>query len=1202
MDSTDGIGMRLDSELSAALPGYQIGRVLGRGAFGVVYAGRHVALGRDVAIKHLWPDLLSDADARRRFSAEARLLASLDHPQIVRVYDYVEGDVYALVMERMRGGTLADRLGANRPSAHLACTMAAWALHGLEHAHQHGVLHRDVKPQNLLFAQDGQLKVADFGIAKVAGSQDLQATITNRRLGTPAYMAPEQVSRALGPVSAATDVWAVGAILYELLAGQHPFTELGDFGDVLLQRITEDPRPVRELTPKISTALSEAIAKALRRTPAERFQTAAEFANAIEATSEAAVGAGPQLQDGPRNHVVAPTAKSAPTRVEPLSARVTVPLPSRLQPFGPSVFVNRQRERAVLARALEQGPSSDRQAVFVTGEPGIGKTRLVSEVACEAHVAGTLVLAGRCDEGLNVPYQPFVEALEHLIANAPTELLETHVAHYGHSLARLVPSLAPRVSDSPIALPPASESERYVLFRAIDGLLAAAGAGGSVLLVLEDLHWAELPTLKLLRGLLASPRSAPLMLLCTCRVKELAEEHPLRELLADLHREPRSLRIGLGGLKTDDVVELMRGISDDPLETADDQLVSALEASTDGNPFFITELVRSLFETGAVASEDGHWRLSAGVDPAAQLPLSISETLASRLRRMRDDVRTCLQAAAVLGDEFDLDLVTELMDGNSAVEALDAAVADAVLIEVPGQPGRFRFAHALMQRYLYGNLGSVRRTELHRRVALALEARLEEGRWPIAELARHWIAAGNTEPGKALRYASLAGDEALAKLAPGEARRWYQLSLELLGRRRAPQDSELCDLLVRRGEAERQAGDRNFRETLLEAAELAREIGDTRGLVRAALANSRGMQSETGIVDEARVAMLDAALRVVGDGDSAERARLLAMQAAELMYSAEWDRRVRLADEALAIARRLDDPDALSMVLNMRFVTLLVPETHAERRANTVEAVGAAERLSDPLARFFAYHWRGYALVEAGDIAAARSWLAREREIADRFHQPTAVWLAQADEANLAIIAGKLDAADRLAAAALEIGRHSEPDALACYAAQQTSIAFERGRLGDQVTMLERAVEDNPGVPGFRAALALALSEGSRFREAEKMLDRDSSLNFTDLSYDVTWLAAACIYAHVSSTLGHVASARMLYELLEPWSEQIAFPAFGVWGPVGLYLGSLALVIGDLDSAGRHLSKAARAATRAGAPMWEARATSQLTRLAEIAG
>ena len=898
-----------------------------------------------------------------------------------------------------------------------------------------------------------------------------------------------------------------------------------------------------------------------------------------------------------------PVSPPAPTEqgAEPVRRRVSAPLPSRVQPYGPSVFVDRQEEREALAGALGQVAASGRRTAFVTGEPGIGKTRLVSEFASEAHTAGTLVLAGRCDEGMDLPYQPFVEALDHLVNGAPVELLRAHVARYGDSLARLVPDLAVRVTEATAVMPRASESERYVLFRAIEGLLAEAAATGPILLVLEDLHWAELPTVELLRRLLSSPRRSPLMLLCTCRLKELPEDHPVRDLLADVHRERDTLRIDLEGLSAGDVSELVRGVTDDRVGTADDRLVTALETTTDGNPFFITELVRNLVEAGDLANEDGQWQLSPGVGPDAHLPLSITETFAKRLRRMSDAVQHCLPVAALVGEEFDFDLVSEVADCDAPADAVDEAVKGAVLIEVPGPPARFRFrfAHALMQRYLYGELGAGRRTELHRRVALAMEARRPEGVWPIAELATHWCAAGDADIGRALRYAVLAGDEALAKLAPDDARRWYQTSLELLRRQREPQESELCDLLIRRGEAERQAGDRGFRETLLEAAGLAQEIGDERALVRAALANTRGMQSETGVVDDERIETFDAALRVLGDEDSTERAELLAMQAAELMYSPEWDRKVRLSDEALAISRGLDDPEALSTVLNMRFVTLLAPDTCGQRSANAVEAVAAAEQLTNPLARFFAYHWAGYACVESGNIGRARSWMVREREIAEQFRQPITLWLTRADEANMAIIAGQLDLAGQLAATALEVGRHSEPDALPCFAAQQTAIAFEAGRLGELVPLLEETVRENPGVPGFLATLALAHAEGHRTDEAQSILDQAAASNFAELPWDVTWLPVVCIYSYISATLRQLSASETLYALLEPWAAQIAFPAFGVWGPVSLYLGSLALVLGDLGNAERHLSAALRAATDAEAPLWQARATDQLRRLGE---
>jgi DNA-binding SARP family transcriptional activator len=889
-----------------------------------------------------------------------------------------------------------------------------------------------------------------------------------------------------------------------------------------------------------------------------------------------------------------------PSRTAP-AERARGAMPTRLRPYGPTAFAGRERELAALRSALASVGSSGRQAAFVTGEAGIGKTRIVSELAREAHADGVLVLGGRCDDGLGLPYQPFVEVLEYLVAHASAELLERHVAEYGESVARLVPELSALAGRAPAPEHQSGESERYVLFRAIEGLLAEVCETGPVLLVLEDLHWADEPTLTLLRRILTSPREWQLMVVSTSRVDGLEDGHPVRELLADLHREPNVLRLNLAGLGSEDVVELLRGIPSSPQDGVDERLAATLEAGTNGNPFFIIELVRSLSESGALEVDDGRMSLPDGVELAEHLPASITETLGQRLHRMDDDVRRVLDVGAVVGDEFDLDLVSGVAQVPDPAQAATRAVQGGVLIEVPGGLAGYRFAHALMQRYVYRELGARRRTELHRQVAVAMEARAGSGAAPIAEVARHWLEAVDAELEAAFAHSILAGDDALEKLAPDQARRWYEASLDLLARFPGPRENDRCELLIKRGEAERHAGDLQFRATLLEAAHIARGIGDHDKLVRAALANNRGMQSETGVVDQGRMATLDSALAIVGHEDSSARARLLAIQAAELMYSEQWERRARLSDEALAIARRLDDVHALSSVLNLRFVTLLAPGTLSERQANAAEGVSVAERLNNPLVRFYAYHWRTYACIEAGEILAARSWAEREQDVADRFREPTSLWLRRADDANLAIIAGDLDVADELARAALEIGRLSEPDALACFAAQQASIAFERGTLGELAPMLAEAVRQTPGVPGFRATLALALFEAGRVDEAHRLVEQAVASSFPDTPHDIAWLTAACIYAYVAAGLEDPAAAAVLYRALEPFSEQVAFPAFGVWGPVGLYLGSLALVRGDPAGAEHHLQQAARVAIRAGAPIWEARAVNRLGQLTEPA-
>jgi hypothetical protein len=277
--------------LSEALPGYEIGAELGRGAFGVVVAGRHRQLGREVAIKQLAPGLVQTESVRSRFLVEAQVLASISHPHIVPVYDYVErDDACILVMERLAGGTVWSRFVNRGFDQRSACAIAMVACSGLSAAHQHGVLHRDMKPENILFGDDSSLKVTDFGIARVLGEDDALATRGGEILGTPAYMAPEQASGAdLGP---STDVYACGVMLYELLSGRLPYPDDGGSLATVLRHMNEDATPIADVAPAVPSGVAEVVMQAIARNPAERFDTAEAFGVAIGQAASAAWGAG----------------------------------------------------------------------------------------------------------------------------------------------------------------------------------------------------------------------------------------------------------------------------------------------------------------------------------------------------------------------------------------------------------------------------------------------------------------------------------------------------------------------------------------------------------------------------------------------------------------------------------------------------------------------------------------------------------------------------------------------------------------------------------------------------------------------------------------------------------------------------------------------------------------------------------------------
>ena len=880
---------------------------------------------------------------------------------------------------------------------------------------------------------------------------------------------------------------------------------------------------------------------------------------------------------------------AAEIRWDPLPEPV-VPLPARLEVARPETFVGRADELGRLEPLVARAAHGGRQILLFGGEPGIGKSRLARELAVAAHARGSTVLQGRCDEDLRMPYQPFVEALSHLVEHAADAVLERHVAEHGGELCRLIPALGKRLPDAPPPRHVDGDTERYLLFSAVVGLIEAEQAQRPVILFLDDVQWADTPTLLLLRHLVASDPRLRVTIIATFRSTELDDDHPLAKLLADLHREPDVTRIDLGGLEAEAVAELARDATGHDLDAAGLDAARTLQRRTSGNAFFVTEMLRN-----------------AGDDlSTAQMPGSVRDVLERRLQRLGDSVRDPLAAAAIIGQEFDLELVGRMVDADADAvgEAVDAA-AEAALVVAPRHPGdRYAFAHGLIVTTLYEGLGPARRARLHRRAATALEALCGDGAGGqpvprVGELARHWLNAEPADLNKALRYTQLAGEHAVAQLAPDDAVRWYRQGLELFDQLAGADDTTRFELLVGLGDAQRQAGDPEFRTTLLEAAALARRLQDGPALVRAVLANSRGFVSASGVVDDERLHALEDALVAVGDEDGAERALLLATLAAELAFSpADRERRVALSDDALALARRLDDPSALSRVLSLRFVTLWMPETLEERLANSDENVAAARRTGDPAAEFHAVHWRAAAFVEAGRLTDAGRDVEHEATLARRLGQPTMNWLATYDHGNLEIIAGSLAEAEQHAHEALQIATLSaQPDALSFFTSQLTNIRYEQGRLAELQPLIAQVVADNPGIPAFRAVLALACCEGDLDDEARRLLAHENSSAFAELPPDVTWLPGLAIYAEVAAHLQDRAAAEVLYGLLTPWSGQVVYSGISAWGTVDHHLGAVAAVIGRYAEAEEHLRQASELNASLRAPIWVARTELATARL-----
>jgi class 3 adenylate cyclase len=875
----------------------------------------------------------------------------------------------------------------------------------------------------------------------------------------------------------------------------------------------------------------------------------------------------------------------------------SVPLPALLTDVG-RVFVGRGGEVERLERLWKEAGAGALRVALVAGEPGVGKTRLAAELAVAAHSEGGLVLAGRCDEDLGVPYQPFVEALRHFVDHAPADDLGAQLGRYGGELARLMPELPGRVPGMSELLRSDPETERYRLFDAVAAWLAAASTNQPLLLMLDDLQWAAKPTLLLLRHVVRSSEGMHVLVVGTYRDTELASDHPLVEVLADLRRQEGVERLSLSGLDQSGVAAFMEQAAGHELEDDDRLLARAIHQETEGNPFFVREVLRHLTETGAVQRREGRWATRLPVEDLG-IPEGVREVVGRRLARLSERANRMLRVAAVVGVEFDLSVLQAAVKGLSDEElvcALEEATEARLLIEAA--PTRYRFGHALVRDTLYDALSAARRATLHRHIAEALERLYGAAPGPrIGELARHWMAAGPpVDVATVLHYAHGAGETALAGLAPEDAVRWFSQALELADQHSESDPYVRADLLIGLGEGQLLAGDPSHRQTLLEAAHQATRMGDTDRLVRAALANNRGTHSRTGEVDSERVAALETALAAT-TGDSPERAQLFATLAVELTFGGDWPRRRSLADEGLSMARRLGEPTTFVRVVNLAYLAIAVPETLEERLADTAEAVAVAEGLADPGIRHFTARFRLYACADAGDLPGIDTNLAVLEE-ATTPGEPSRIWVTTFIRAWRALLAGAVDEAETLATTALEIGLATgQPEAEPIYAGGLLEIRRHQGRLAEVEQLLAKTVQENSGLPMLRAKLAGLYCELGKNQEASVLLSADMVDGLARFPRDVAWLHAMASYAEVCAHLGDLTAAPLLYQRLAPWHDQMTFIYYGTGGAVALYLGMLSVALNQWDQAQGHLAEAMQIHEGLHAPYWVARTRLEWARM-----
>ena len=868
---------------------------------------------------------------------------------------------------------------------------------------------------------------------------------------------------------------------------------------------------------------------------------------------------------------------------EPLSevasapgAAERIPMPRRLSHRPTIGFIGRELQLSTLEDAYKRVAHREgREVVLIGGEAGQGKTTLASELARRAHAEGAVSLLGRCDEELRLPYAPFAEALQHYVSHAPDSVVQAHVAQHGAELSRLVKALRSRVKGLAAPAEPDAETERYLLYAAVLGLLAQATSDHPVVLVLDDLQWADAASLQLLRHLVREADPLRLLIVGTYRDTELTANHPLTETLGALRREAGVSRISLRGLEDGEVVRYVEAAAGHELTRSGVELAHAVYGETDGNPFFVDEVLKHLADEGAISRDErGQWRTD-GLQ-SIELPESVREVVHARTARLGEPAVQILSMAAVIGRDFDLAHLSTTCrrDEDGLLDLLEAADRAALVHEVPEVPGRYSFSHALVRHTLYQELGATRRARAHQQVAQALEELCgDHPEERIGELAYHWFhATQQVDVHKAVSYSRRAGAAAMAALAPADAVRYFLQALQLLEQVPDADAAELMEVRLDLGIAQRQAGFPGFRETLLAVAQRALESGDRGSLVRAALANNRGFYSALGRIDRDKVSVLESALRTVEGGDGAERAVLLATLCSELAYG-PIERRLELARESREMAERVDDPTTSVDVLNLLQLPLDIPDTLPERREASRRASRLAKALGDPVRQFWAVHSDRNNAVQSGDFERASADLSTMQELSQHLREPMMVWVTAYHQAAESLIRGDHERAEQLATAAWHLGQESsQPDAYAFYAAQTLVVRMQQGRLHEMSSLLTQIVEENPRIASYRACLAASHLHGDEMdpsgeERARELLARAVADGFDRVLADSARFDAISVYAEVAAELEDADAARLLAEFIAPYAEQVPFQGITVHEPMSCYLGQLLSLLGRYEEA-----------------------------------
>jgi DNA-binding CsgD family transcriptional regulator/tetratricopeptide (TPR) repeat protein len=868
----------------------------------------------------------------------------------------------------------------------------------------------------------------------------------------------------------------------------------------------------------------------------------------------------------------------------------TPDLPGSLRRTSTSPFVGRVAELEKLRSLMPLAAGEGRRVALLAGETGAGKSRLAREFAGQAAMEGALVLHGACDAVVQTPYGPFVEMLDRLVRVTDADQLRAAIGSGGGELTRLLPDLPTLVGELPEPVPADPDTERHRLHTAVADLLARVSRERPLLLVLEDGHWADAPTLLLLRHLARSAWSARLLLLATFRDTEADVPGELSQTLADLRRSDDVVRMRLAALSGAEVSDLVRRAagSDMDVDPEIGELAATIHDLTGGNAFLVCELWRALVETGIVEVAGGRVRVTR---PLTELgtPESVREVVSQRLARLAPRTTDLLELAAVAGPEFELGPIRTAagLAEPEFLAALEEAVGSGMIDELPSQRLACRFTHEIVRRALYDRLSRLRRAELHLRVAEAIEGDGPASDRVLADLAHHFGAAASVGGGaeRAIEYNLRAAGAAGAALAFDDAAMRLRTALEI----GVEGEPERAEALLALGSASHRAGKAtDAQEAFGSAAEIARAVDRPDLLARAAIGYEEACW-RPGVASRRAVELLEEALAAVGEQSDELRIGLLAGLARALGFVGEAERGAIVRGNAVALARGLEDRNALAKVL-VRSYWARGTTSLEEILAMLTEARDLAGDLGDVEIETEAMAWRGATFVALCDLESARVQVGILREMAERTAQPFMNHVAEHYGSAIALCDGNLAEAEAMAERSREWGSLlTGRDASGTHGIQMFGIRREQGRLAElapAVRILAGQVDrDGPWRPGLVAVLAELGMEQEARRELSSL-----AAEGIDGFRSSLWLATLTYLTDACTAVDDEAMAAIVYPELEPLAGTNVMIGHLVscYGAADRYLGMLAATLGEPRRAEEHFERAMALNRQMGASTWVA--------------